>query len=238
VNGDTVNGDTVNGDTVNGDNVNGDTVNGDTVNGDNASSDVRGERLDAPAPAPAQAPVRTARSKGLKESLVDMGRSLGLMAVIMAAVLFATPARGLIFPDRNDRMPPVDYSSQLSGFGQLAHQPALAPTGLPSSWRSNAARLTRPAGGAVALHIGWAVPGERFAGLDEATGDPQRLIANVLGRRGATVLGTVTIGGVLWQLRTSDRGERSLTRTVGAVTAVVTGNARSADLDQLCTSLH
>lgn len=189
-------------------------------------------------PSPSPAPTRVARPKSLRDSLLDMGRSLGLMAVIMAAVLLLTPARGLIFPDRNDRMPAVDYSDVVSGFGQVTHVPALAPVGLPSSWRATYANLTGSSAADERISIGWAAPGSTFAGLDETTGDPASLIASVLGKRGATTSGTTTIAGVTWDLRTSDRGEHALTRTSGGLTVVVTGNARPADLDRLCASLR
>jgi hypothetical protein len=182
-------------------------------------------------------PAQVVRSKGLRESLLDMGRSLGLMALIMAVVLLVTPARGLIFPDRNDRMPPVDYAGVVAGFGELAHHPAAAPVGVPSSWRANAANLTGRSPANVRMHIGWVVAGERFAGLDETTGDPSPFIASVLGRRGATVSGTTTIAGATWDVRTSDRGERAYTSTVDGVTIVVTGNAHDDELARLCSAV-
>lgn len=187
---------------------------------------------------PEPVPTRVARPKSLRESLLDMGRSLGLMAVIMAVVLLATPARGLIFPDRNDRMPATDYSGVVQGFGQVTHRPAFAPVGLPRSWRANAANLTGSGPRDERLHVGFVTPGSRYAGVDETTGVGAALIADVLGKRGATVTGTTTIDGVTWQLRTSDRGERSLTRDVDGLTIVVTGDARAADLDRLCASLR
>ena len=45
----------------------------------------------------------------MKKSFADMVRSLGLMAVIVAALLFIG-ARYLIMPGSADRMPAVDYS--------------------------------------------------------------------------------------------------------------------------------
>ncbi|MDQ1685806.1 MAG: hypothetical protein QOC82_2543 [Frankiaceae bacterium] len=183
-------------------------------------------------------PERVARPKSLRDSLLDMGRSLGLMAVIMAIVVFGTPVRDLIWPSSQDRMPATDYSGVVAGFKQVTHHSGLAPVGLPSSWRANAANLTGTSAKDERLHIGFATPGSRYAGVDETTGDPNALIADVLGKRGATTSGTTTIEGVTWDLRTSDLGERSLTRTADGLTVVVTGNAKSADLDRLCASLR
>src|SRR3954454_19328010 len=123
-----------------------------------------------------------------------MVRSLGLMAVVVAAMLFIG-ARYLIMPGSAERPPPADYSSVVQDFPRAAGAPALAPTSLPASWRANAARLITPSGGVTQLHIGWAVPDSRYAGLDEATGQPNSLLSSVLGSPGLTVRGTTTIGG-------------------------------------------
>ena len=173
----------------------------------------------------------------MKKSLADMARSLGLMAVIVAALLFIG-ARYLIMPGSADRMPAADYSSELQSFPRLAGVAVLAPRGLPSSWRANAARLSSPGAGATQLHIGWALPGSRYAGLDEATGTPDSLLMSVLGARGRTVTGTTTIDGVSWQQRVSALGEQALTRQVGRLTVVVTGNASNDQLRQLAASLR
>jgi len=115
---------------------------------------------------------------------------------------------------------------------------AQVPSALPTSWRANAARLTYPTTRAVQLHIGWALPHARYAGLDEGTGDPGVLIAAVLGRRGGAVTGTTTIAGATWQQRVSDLGEEALTRQVDGATVVITGNATDAELRLLAGSLR
>ena len=173
----------------------------------------------------------------MKKSLADMARSLGLMAVIVAALLFVG-ARYLIMPGSADRYPAADYSSVVHDFPAAAGAKVLAPVGLPSSWRANAARLTHPLPAVTQLHIGWATPGSRFAGLDEATGDPSALLTAVLGARGLDVRGETTVGGVTWEQRVSDRDEQAYTRQVGRVTVVVTGNATDAQLRALAASLR
>ena len=173
----------------------------------------------------------------MKKSFADMVRSLGLMAVIVAALLFIG-ARYLIMPGSADRPPPADYSGVVQDFPREAGSPALAPTSLPAGWRANAARLLTPSPGVTQLHIGWAIPGSRFAGLDEATGPATALLTSVLGGPGLTVRGTTTIDGTLWQQRTSARGERAYTRQLGTVTVVVTGNAKDEQLRLLAGSLR
>jgi hypothetical protein len=169
--------------------------------------------------------------------MADMARSLGLMAIITAAVLLLTPARGLIFPGSVDKQPPVDYSSDVTGFGRVAGAPALAPTAVPTSWRANAASLGG-GGGSETLHIGWVTPGARFAGLDETTAPAGSVVTANLGASSIDVVATTTIDGQVWQLRKSDRGEQAFTRQAGPVFVIVTGNATDAQLRMLCASLR
>src|SRR4051795_6327573 len=91
---------------------------------------------DAPASDPARAvdvvtPTRPAKT------FTDMARSLGLMAVVIAALLLIGPARTLVFPG-DARMKPVDYSRQVSAFAKVTGS-VLAPVGVPKDWRANAA---------------------------------------------------------------------------------------------------
>ena len=181
--------------------------------------------------------ARLWRDRQVKKSFADMVRSLALMAVIVAALLFIG-ARYLIMPGAADRFPAADYSGVVQAFPRDAGGAVLAPTGLPKSWRANAARLTHPAPSVTQLPIGWATPGSRFAGLDEANGDQSAFLTSVLGARGASVLGSTTIAGVVWQQRVSSLGEPALTRQVGKVTAVITGNVTDGELRLLAASLR
>lgn len=171
------------------------------------------------------------------KSLADMARSLGLMAVVIAAMLFIG-ARYLIFPGSSDRMPAADYSDVLQGFGEVAKVAPLAPHALPSSWRANATRLTSPATGVEQLHVGWAIPGSRYAGLDESDGAVASVVSSVLGTAGSKVRSTTEIDGTIWDVRSSDRHETAYTRTSGRVFIVVTGNATDAELRLLAGSLR
>lgn len=177
------------------------------------------------------------RSRRARQTLGDMARSLALMAVVIAALLFLGPARALIFPG-GDRMAPVDFSHQIRGFATLAGTPALAPLHSPQGWRATTATLSRSARHGAVLHIGWATPGSRYAGLDETSGDGRSLVRSVLGARGERVLGVVGLGSTTWQRRASQRGEEALTRQAGPLTIVITGNATGAQLGLLATSLR
>ena len=168
------------------------------------------------------------------KTFTDMARSLGLMAVVIGALLLLGPARTLVFPG-SATMKPVDYRDQVAAFAKVAGG-VLQPVGLPSGWRANAARFDSR-GHTARLHVGFATPGSKFAGLDETNGAAARLIADVLGERGATVTGTTAIGGQVWDERRSDRGEEALTLTTADLTVVVTGSASDAQLRALAGSL-
>lgn len=187
--------------------------------------------------APASDPVRDADvvvpARPVK-TFSDMARSLGLMAVVIAALLLLGPARTLVFPGAA-RMKAVDFSDQVTAFAKVAGS-VLAPVGVPPGWRANAASFDTK-GGTARLHIGFATPGSRFAGLDETNGPSAALVSDVLGSRGATVKGSTVIGGQTWQQRRSDRGEEALTITTGGLTVVVTGSGSDQQLRALAASL-
>ena len=165
----------------------------------------------------------------------DMARSLALMVVVIAALLLLGPGRTLIFPG-DDRRQPVDYSRVAAGFTTEAGSQVVLPTSVPKDWEANAATLTRPPAG-TRLHIGWVTQDGKFVGLDESVGPARPLIRAVLGHRGTTSLGTIDIGPHTWDVRRSDRGETALTRMVGSVNVIVTGDAADLQLRALAASL-
>lgn len=176
------------------------------------------------------------RPRRPRQRVSDMARSLGLMAVVIAGLLFLGPARALIFPGA-DRIAPVDYSHEVAAFAKVTTVPAVVPSALPSGWRANAAEISGSRRHGERLHIGWATPGSGFAGLDETTGAPTALVRSILGARGIVVVGHRTIGTASWDLRRSSRGEEALTRSFGPVFVVVTGSASDAQLTALARSL-
>ena len=177
------------------------------------------------------------RPQRARFAMGDMARSLGLLLVVIAALLFIGPARSLILPGGKDKMQPVDYSGYVRGFNQLSPAPAVVPAGLPSSWRANAGDLTHTPTSAH-LHVGWAVPGTAFAGLDEGTGSSDALLRQVTGSASLQSRGTTTIAGESWTVRRSTRGETTYTRDVNGVFVIVTGDATDTQLRQLAASLR
>jgi hypothetical protein len=169
--------------------------------------------------------------------MADMARSLGLLLVVIAALLFIGPARSLILPGSKDKMQPVDYTGYVRGFDELSSAPAVVPADLPTGWRANAGTLTHTSTSAH-LHVGWAVPGTAFAGLDEGTGSSDALLRLVTGQASLQSRGTTTIAGETWTVRRSSRGETTFTREANGVFVVVTGNATDAQLRLLAASLR
>jgi hypothetical protein len=166
-----------------------------------------------------------------------MARSLGLLALLAAGVLLLTPARALVWPSSKDLYPAVDVRDPALVFSARAGVTALLPA-VPAGWRPTISGITPRTAGAYWFHSGWSVPGSRFAGLDEGTGPAQPLLIAVLGATGRVTRSTVEVAGAPWQLRRSARGEEALTRQVGRLTVVVTGNATDTQLRQFVGSLR
>jgi len=164
-----------------------------------------------------------------------MVRSLGLIIVIVAVTLIFVP--GLLHPSKSQQFPAVNYSDDAAGFRQVTGEAALTPQPVPSGWKANAEDLTGPAA-AEHLHIGFAVPGAQYAGLEEGVAPPTTFARSVLGASGAIPVDHVTLGGVQWQVSNSSRGEYSLRRTVHGVTVIVTGSATVRQLQTLASSLR
>jgi hypothetical protein len=179
--------------------------------------------------------TEVARPKRGRQTASDMVRSLGLVGVVIAATLIFVP--GLFHPSRSQQFPALDYSDYVSGFHQLTGKTALTPRSLPGGWKANAATLAGPAA-AEHLHIGFAAPGTKYAALEESVENATLFAPSVLGKRGATVTGRLTIAGESWQTRTSSRGEPALSRTIRGIAVVITGSATSTQLQLLAAAIH
>lgn len=188
-------------------------------------------------PAP-ESPPRGERSvppKPVRQVIFDMIRSLGVVAVIVAVTLIFVP--NLIHPGKSSKVQPANYSDDAVGFRQVAGSPAYTPVGLPSGWYANAATFSR-AKSVAHLHIGWVTPDKKYAALEESNGPATAFIAKTLGKGSESGSGRELVSGRSWTIRTSNRGERSLTATLAGVTIVITGSASSAQEQQLAGALQ
>jgi len=165
-----------------------------------------------------------------------MARSLGLMAAVIVVLLLFVP--GLLHPSKSQRFPGVTYGDDVTGFHQVTGLDAAVPSsGSLSGWKATSATLTGDRTD-ERLRIGWATPGQHYAELDDVVGSSTAVVTSVLGAKASTVTGTVTVDGVAWQRRTSQRGETALTHSDGRVTEMVTGSATVQQLQQLAASLR
>lgn len=147
--------------------------------------------------------------KRASATLLDMVRSLGLMAVIVAVTLIFVP--GLLHPSKSQRVQAVSYSDDVRGFQQVTGLVPLTPTGLASGWYANSKKLTYK-GATATLYIGWVSPTKKYAALYESN-KPE-----------------IKIGA-------SRAGDRSVRRTVGKITIFITGSASQEELAELADSL-
>jgi hypothetical protein len=177
------------------------------------------------------------RGKSALQTVLDMVRSLGLIAVIVAITLIFVP--NLVHPGKSSKLASANYSDDTVGFRQVTHHDALAPVGLPKGWYANGATFANSGTKTAHLHIGWVTPNKKYAGLDESNATAPAFIVTVLGKAGAHVTGQVAIAGASWAERTSGRGERSLTTTTpDGITIVITGSASAVQQQQLAAALQ
>jgi hypothetical protein len=183
----------------------------------------------------ADTPTEIVKPRRGRETAFDMVRSFGLMIVVVGVTLLFVPS--LLRPSAKDKFPAFDASGLIDGFHDVTGRPALVPGPLPPGFRPTAGTLTGPAA-TERMHIGYAAPGQSFAGLDETVGPTSDLVATVLGAAGTTVDGTVPVAGAAWQRRTSSRGEIALVHRSGGISVVVTGSASEPNLAALAASLR
>jgi hypothetical protein len=151
-----------------------------------------------------------ARPRRLAGTALDMVRSLGLLAVIVAVTLIFVP--GLLHPSRSQRVQPASYSDDAAGFRQVTGLTALTPIGLGSGWYANSARLSHK-GTTATLYIGWVSPTKKYAALYETNSHSPSFPA-------------------------PSKGDRSLRRTVGKLAVFITGSASKQELAELADSLR
>jgi hypothetical protein len=192
---------------------------------------------------PEAPPTRVAKPKRGSETAMDMIRSLGLIAVIVAVTLIFVP--GLVHPSKKDKLQALDYSNYLEGFQSLTKLTPLAPAPVPTGWHANSATLTGPRQ-AEHLRIGFVTPDEQYVGLVQSIGTPAVVIRTLLGKSAVTPSGHVTIAGVPWEERTSSAHEVALTHvfapqtgaaSTGVITVIVTGSATMQQLQAFAATL-
>lgn len=195
-------------------------------------------------PRPPEAPpTRVAKPKRGSETMLDMVRSLGLIAVIIAVTLIFVP--GLLHPSKKDKFQPIDYANYVEGFHSLTNLVPLVPDPVPTGWHPNSADLTGPRQ-TEHLRIGFVTPDGRYVALVESVATPADAVRTLLGKGAVTPTGQVSINGAAWDTRTTSRHEVALTKVVapmnrrvstGVITVIVTGSGSPAQLQALAATL-
>jgi hypothetical protein len=168
----------------------------------------------------------------LKNLLLALGASLGLVLVIV-----------LLVP-RSDT--PIDRDIDVAAVAQQAQitrDEQLAVPQLPEGWRSNAAELrASEVDDITSWYIGYLTPADEFAGMYQAFDANPTWVAEQLARTIAT--GVVTIDGVEWTVYDNresgaDVGNAryGLVTEAGDTTFVLIGTAPDEEFETLAAAL-
>jgi len=163
-------------------------------------------------------------------SIWDMVRSV---VVLLVPILAFLGYQALVRKEP-DPLPPVDYAAAAAAARREAPYPLLAPAALPQGWRATSVRYTP--GPQAHWHLGVLTSEEDYVGLEQLVAGPE---AAVEAFAAETVdVGTVTIDGATWQLRTDADEEVTLVRSRGEVTTLVTGTVSREVLVDYVESLR
>jgi hypothetical protein len=173
----------------------------------------------------------SARRTGYKVS--NMLIALGVMLAIILIAVLLVPRRSY------DAVKVVDTTGVITGAQRIAPFHVQVPTSLPAGWRPTSARLAAPEreGDPTGMHIGYVTPLDDYAAVEESN-EPTRTFVPLMTQHGK-LDGVQTVNGVLWDRRFSqERSVRSLVRSIGPATIVVSGNASYDELGVLASSLR
>lgn len=165
-------------------------------------------------------------------------RSLGVVVLVVAALaLVAAVALPSRRAEGRAATPTVDYAPSVDRMRDIAGHAVWVPRGLGAGWRPIATEVSGGGGEPSQWRLGFLSPGGEYAAVaqsDEPSGPyAKRLTSDGVPQGGQRV------NGVPWSryLRES-KDQRSLVRTAGPVTIVVSGTASYAELGRLAGALR
>jgi Protein of unknown function (DUF4245) len=175
--------------------------------------------------------METVAVKHVTKTPRDMVLSLGVILLLIGVFMALTPRR------HYDAVREIDYSSALRDARAVAPFHVRAPEGLPPRWRATSVRYDGDVDGSAQWHLGYVSPQDQYVGLEETDG-PARAFIYSLSNRGLAD-GATLVNGVVWDryLRNS-RDVRTLARSDGGVTTVVTGTASYEELGEFAAALR
>ncbi len=190
---------------------------------------VRPEQADDPVVVAAEREAR--QKKRLRQTVRDMLLSMllvtGVVLVLVAPWNWRTP----------DPVKEVDAAPVIAGAREAYDWPVLAPQDLPASWRATSARIETAGDGQPVVVLGWVSPATEFVGLQQSPTKMTDFVSTV------TLKGLagddVTIGSDTWtRYENGDETRRSLVRTAGGVTYVVTGTGDWPEIEGFTATLR
>lgn len=174
----------------------------------------------------------TASERQRLRSFDNLWRALlPLVAVVGIVVIFTWPEG-----THSDGVHVVDTVAPVAAARDTAGFAVAAPVGLSSAWRPTSTQYTpASADHGASFRIGFVTPANGYA---------EYLVSNdaalaVTAQWGpVTGSGSVDIGGVKWSKYVTAKNRTLLARTSGKVTAIVTGSASDAELQDLAGALR
>lgn len=191
----------------------------------------RPETPDEEAARKAQNSLNYRESKTLRNLLIALALSLGLVA----AMVFLVPR------SETSLLEPVDYVA-VAADAQRSMPVELAVPALPEGWSSNSAELRRTSDGVNSWYIGLVSPSNDYVGLSQGVDANATWLAQQVSEGFAS--GVVDIGGVEWTVydnrQTSaevGNARYALTAEAGRSTYVVFGTADPAEIEAVAEAI-
>lgn len=194
-----------------------------------AQGGVRAAQVDDPALVAAQRADR--ESKRLRQTVRDMLLSMlavtGVVLVLVAPWNWSTP----------DPVKEVDAVPVIAGAREAFDWPVLAPQDLPATWRATSARIETAADGQPVVVLGWVSPATEYVGLQQSPTKITGFLSSV------TLNGVraddLAVGGDTWtRYVNADETRRSLVRTAGDITYIVTGTGPWPEVEGFAKTLR
>lgn len=169
------------------------------------------------------------RNQTFTNLLLSLAASLAVVAVIVIFVLRPDP----------EPVPPIDVAA-LADEAEAAVDAELLAPDLPDGWEANAAELRGSASDIVSWYVGYVTPDTEFLSVTQGIGADGTWLENTI--READVTGTMTVGGIEWQVhdqRGDDVGnlEYVMTTVQDDETIVLAGTAGDTEFLQLAEAV-
>ena len=169
-----------------------------------------------------------------RETVRDMVISMAVVGLGIAALMLVTWR-----PKPEAQVRVIDWKPAATAAQSASQYPVATPVGLSDQWRATSARfeVEPQSAGKPVWHVGYVTPNNAYAAIEQSDADPSVFISRTVD--GGRPDGEVVVGGRPWQsYGPGANGFRSLVRSEGSSTIIVTGSADSAELTALAAALQ